>query len=245
MFQTRSKRVSAFLWDVDGTIVDSRKFAFDVYNDVLKQLGKPTFSSEEFRELLSSDYRNHLKPVGISSAHEVSLLVDTWNTRLATDRKKFKLYNGVIDVLTYLYKQNYKMALVSSSSRLHLQLYFSLFGIDRFFSVTIARDDVDEQKPSAKPVLRAAEKLGVSPRDCVVIDDAEDGIYAAKKTGAITIGVTWGFHSHRRINNAEPDFVAETPYELQKIIVKKLDVLKSDLLSHLLKSLRRRRTAGF
>ena len=106
MSQTRFGKVSAFLWDVDGTIVDSRKFAFDVYNDVLKQLGKRTFTSEEFRELFSSDYRFHLKRVGINSAREVNLLVDTWNARLVTDKHKFKLYDGVLDVLTYLFKRN-------------------------------------------------------------------------------------------------------------------------------------------
>jgi len=222
MFQVDSKKASAFLWDVDGTIVDSRKFAFDVYNDVLKQLGKRTFTSEEFRELFSSDYQIHLKPVGINSKREVDYLVDTWNARLATDRPKFKLYNGILDVLNYLYKRNYKMALVSSTSRLQLQLYFDMFGIDKFFSVTIAREDVDEQKPSTKPILQATEKLNVSPHECVVIDDAEDGIKAAKKIGAITIGVTWGFHSYKRISNAKPDFVAETPKELQRIIVKEL-----------------------
>jgi HAD superfamily hydrolase (TIGR01509 family) len=217
-----SKKALTFLWDADGTIVDSRKFAFDVYNDVLRQLGKRTFTSEEFRELFSSDYKAHLKRVGINSEHEVEFLVDTWNARLITDKHKFKLHNGILDILTYLYKRNYKMALVSSSSRLQLQLYFDLFGIDKFFSVTIAREDVDEQKPSAKPILQATEELNVSPHDCVVIDDAEDGIKAAKRIGSITIGVTWGFHNHKRISNAKPDFIAETPNELYRIIVEKL-----------------------
>lgn len=222
MFQVSSKRALAFLWDVDGTIVDSRKFAFDVYNDVLKQLGKRTFTSEEFRELFLSDYRFHPKRVGINSALEVKFLVDTWNTRLVTDKHRFKLYDRVLNVLTYLYKRNYRMALVSSSSRSQLRLYFDLFGIDKFFSVTIIREDVDEQKPSAKPILQAAEKLNVSPHDCVMIDDAEDGIEAAKKLGALTIGVTWGFHSYKRISNAKPDFIAETPNELYRIIVERL-----------------------
>ena len=222
MFQTRFGKVSAFLWDVDGTIVDSRKFAFEVYNEVLKQLGKRTFTSEEFQELFSSDYQVHLKLVGINSAHEVNFLVNTWKARLVTDKHKFRLYDGVLNVLTYLHKRNYKMASVSSSSRSQLQLYFNMFGIDKFFSVTIAREDADEQKPSAKPILQATEKLNVSPHDCVVIDDAEDGIKAAKKLGALTIGVTWGFHNHKRINNAKPDFIAETPNELRGIIVEKL-----------------------
>jgi len=71
--------------------------------------------------------------------------------------------------------------------------------------------------------LQATEKLNVSPHDCVVIDDTEDGITAAKKIGSLTIGATWGFHNHKRINSAKPDFIAETPKELQRIIVEKLN----------------------
>jgi len=222
MFSVNSRKVSAFIWDVDGTIVDSRKFAFNVTNDVLKRLGKRTYTPEEFCELFSSDYRIHIKHMGIDTVQEEKFLVDTWNAKLVTDRQKFKLYDGVLNILRYLYRRNYKMALVSSSSRFHLQLYFNLFRIDKFFSAIIAREDVDEQKPSTKPFLQAAERLAASPRDCIAIDDADDGIEAAKKMGATTIGVTWGFNSYQRICNAKPDFIAETPKELQRIIVEKL-----------------------
>jgi len=222
MFSVDSRKVSAFIWDVDGTIVDSRKFAFDVTNDVLKRLGKRTYTPEKFCELFSSDYRLHIKHMGIDTVQEEKFLVDTWNTKLVTERQKFKLYDGIVNVLRYLYKRNYKMALVSSTSRLQLQLYFNLFGIDKFFSAIIAREDVEEQKPSTKPFSQAAERLDASPRNCIAIDDADDGIEAARKMGAVTIGVTWGFNSYRRIKDAKPDFIAETPDELYEIIVEKL-----------------------
>jgi len=222
MFSVNSRKVFAFIWDVDGTIVDSRKFAFDVTNDVLERLGKRTYTPEEFCELFSSDYRIHIKHMGIHASQEEKFLVDTWNAKLVTDRQKFKLYDGVLDVLRYLYGRNYKMALVSSSSRSHLQLYFDMFGIDKFFSAIIAREDVEEQKPSTMPFSQAAERLDASPRNCIAIDDADDGIDAARKMGAVTIGVTWGFNSYRRIKDAKPDFIAETPDELYEIIVEKL-----------------------
>jgi HAD superfamily hydrolase (TIGR01509 family) len=220
--QMRSRKCYSFFWDADGTIVNSAKFAYDATNDVLKHFGKRTFTSEEFRELFSSDYRIHLRRMGIKSTPEARFLVNTWNSKLVTDKYKFKLHDGVLDILTYLNRRNYKMALVSSTSRLQLQLYFDMFGIDKFFSAIIAREDVEEQKPSTKPFLQAAERLAVSPRDCIAIDDADDGIEAARKMGAITIGVTWGFNSYQRISNAKPDFIAENPKELERVIVKEL-----------------------
>lgn len=217
-----SEKKPCFLWDVDGTIVSSEKFAFDTCNDVLKIIGKRTFTSDEFRELFLSDYRIHLKRMGINSIQENDLLVNTWNSRMVADKHKFRLHDGILDILTYLQERNYKMALVSSTSRSQLQLYFDLFGINKFFSVIVAREDVDEQKPSTKPFLHAAKQLTVPPRQCIVIDDADDGIEAAKKTGALTIGVTWGFNSYQRIFNAKPHYIAENPKDLQKIITEKL-----------------------
>jgi len=222
MFPRRSRKVSAFLWDVDGTIVSSEKFAYDACNEALRRLGKRTFTPEEYRELFLSDYRTHLKHMGINSMQEVEFFVNLWNSRLTADEHKFKLHDGVLDILKYLHRRNYKMALVSSTSRTQLQRYFRMFGIDRFFSVIIAREDVDEQKPSTKPISQAAERLASSPKNCVAIDDADDGIIAARKIGAITIGVTWGFNSYQRIYDAKPDFIAETADELYRIIAVEL-----------------------
>lgn len=217
-----ARRVLAFLWDVDGTIVDSRRFAFDATNEALRRLNKRTYTPDEFRELFSSDYRVHIKHMGINSARELSFLVDTWNAKLATDNGKFKLYDGILGVLRYLHGRSYKMALVSSTSRSQIQQYFKMFGLGQYFSAVIAREDVDEQKPSTKPISQATERLSVSPGNCVLIDDMEDGIRAAKKLGATTIGVTWGFNTRRRIASAEPDFIAKTPNELHRIISESL-----------------------
>ena len=214
----RSQKVSAFLWDVDGTIVNSKKFAFDTTNDALRKLGKRSYTDEEYLELFSKDWKTHVKRMGIKSAQEISLLIDTWNSRLASDKHKFKLYDGILNILTYLHRRNLKMAIVSSSSRSQLQLYFDLFRIDKFFSTVVAKEDTDDQKSMTRPVLEACERLHVSPRDCVFIDDTEDGIAAAKKLDVISIGVTWGFNSAQRITAAKPDFQANTPDELSIII---------------------------
>lgn len=213
-----SRKVSAFLWDVDGTIVDSRKFAYDATNDVLKSLGKRTYTDEEYLELFSKDWKIHIKRMGIDSAKEISFLINMWNARLASDRHKFKMYDGVLNILTYLHRRNFKMAIVSSSSRSQLQLYFDLFEIDKFFSAVIAKEDADDQKSMTKPILEACERLHAPPPNCVFIDDTEDGIEAAKKVDAVTIGVTWGFNSAQRITTAKPDFLADTPSELSRII---------------------------
>ncbi len=216
------KKKLCFLWDVDGTIVDSKEFAYSVYNDVLKILGKQTFTSKEFSEFFSSDYQLHLSRLGIKSEKEINFLVNTWNQRLLTDKHKFRLHNGILDILRYLNENSYEMGIVSSTSKLQLQVYFDMFKIDRFFKVIIAREDVDKQKPSPKPFLLAAKKLGYSPKNCIVIDDMEDGIKAAKKMGAIAIGVTWGFHTYEKISKANPDFIATNTNHLKKIITKKL-----------------------
>ena len=137
-----------------------------------------------------------------------------------SDKHKFKLYDGILDILTDLHKRDFKMAIVSSSSRSQLQLYFDLFKINRFFSAIIAKEDADDQKTMTSPVLKACEQLRVSPSGCIFIDDTEDGVKAAKNVDAVSIGVTWGFNSSRRITAAKPDFRADTPDALSRITMK-------------------------
>ena len=80
-------------------------FAYDATNDVLKSLGKRTYTDEEYLELFSKDWKIHIKRMGIDSAKEISFLINTWNARLASDRHKFKMYDGVLNILTYLHSE--------------------------------------------------------------------------------------------------------------------------------------------
>ena len=99
------------------------------------------------------------------------------------------LKNGAYEILLYLKKNNYKIALATSAIQERALKQLSNANIKEFFDAIVCRDEVKETKPNPEIFLKAAEKLGVSPDRCIVIEDSGAGIKAAYDAGMIAIHV--------------------------------------------------------
>jgi beta-phosphoglucomutase-like phosphatase (HAD superfamily) len=114
-----------------------------------------------------------------------------------------------------------QLALVSSTPKENIELITEKLGIKKYFSLFINGDDVKEGKPSPRAFLLAAEKLGVEPKNCVVIEDAIVGVQAAKRAGMYCIAVT---NAHPQEDISEADIVVNS---LEEITVKTIEGLLS------------------
>jgi beta-phosphoglucomutase len=96
----------------------------------------------------------------------------------------------VVKLLEALDDAGYLQALVSSTPLENINLIIGSLGIRRYFRQTASGYDVTEGKPSPQGYLLAADRLGVAPRQCIVIEDAMAGIEAARAGGMKCIAVT-------------------------------------------------------
>jgi beta-phosphoglucomutase len=97
---------------------------------------------------------------------------------------------GVVELIKALAKAKFELAVVSSTPKENIDLVTKVLGIEKYFSLFINGDDVKEGKPSPQGFLMGAEKLGVKPENCVVMEDAVVGVRAAKRAGMYCIAVT-------------------------------------------------------
>jgi beta-phosphoglucomutase family hydrolase len=105
-----------------------------------------------------------------------------------------------------------KLALVSSARRNAVKLVLEKLDIRGFFDVVITHEDVPRSKPHPEPFLIAAEKLSVRPEECVVIEDAEKGVVAARRAGMKVIAVPNGLTHNNDFSQA--DLVVNSLQEL-------------------------------
>ena len=82
------------------------------------------------------------------------------------------------------------MALATGASREKLEFILKKFQIKQFFDAIITADDVENGKPDPEVFLKAAQKLGVDPENCIVMEDASNGAEAAKAAGMACIAIT-------------------------------------------------------
>jgi len=87
-------------------------------------------------------------------------------------------------------------------------------GLEAYFSVLVSGDDVPKSKPAPDIYLRTAELLHVAPEQCLVLEDAPNGVAAGKAAGMTVIGVNQDENMHKKLKEAKADEVVHTVEEI-------------------------------
>lgn len=114
---------------------------------------------------------------------------------------------GVREMLWHLQGAGFKLAMATSGPRANVDLVLDEGGMAGFFAALVTREDITRGKPAPDVFLRAAERLNLEPRHCVVVEDAPVGIEAALAAGMRAIGFV-GTHPAERLREAGAHYVA-------------------------------------
>ncbi|GIO31017.1 MULTISPECIES: HAD family hydrolase [Paenibacillus] len=181
----------AFIFDMDGVIIDSEPIHFDVDIKTLGYFGVETTEEELERfvgmtnpEMLGIFKRERNLPHSVEEMIEYQL-----------DLKMNILKNldigpieGIRELMEQLDEMNVPMAVASSSPRIFIEGVLAKFGLNHFFQTTVSGEEVPKGKPAPDIYLETAKQLGVDPQHCVVLEDSRNGMLAAKKAGMRCIG---------------------------------------------------------
>ena len=186
--------LSALLFDLDGTLVDTnaahveawvRAFAqhgYQVHADRIgPEIGKggdnlvPDVLGPEAEEQDGEALRETSKAVYLQLARE----------------QHFPVFEGARALLEELRWRGIRTALATSSGNEHLEATFESAGDDlrELMDVVVGKSDVEHSKPYPDPVIAAVERLGLSPAECAMIGDTPYDALSAKRAGVITLGV--------------------------------------------------------
>ncbi|HEX5068805.1 MAG TPA: HAD family phosphatase [Vicinamibacterales bacterium] len=184
--------MKAVLWDLDGTLADSSEFHWRSWRDTMASAGEP-ITHEQF--LASFGQRN-------------DAILGRWlGDRAAADRRrdigdaKEALYRrmiqdagikplpGAAEWVARLHAEGWRQAIASSAPRANVEVMANVLGLRAAMGALVSAEDVTHGKPAPDVFLAAAARLGVPADRCVVVEDAEAGIEAARRAGMRRIGV--------------------------------------------------------
>jgi beta-phosphoglucomutase len=204
----------AIIWDVDGTLVDTAEHHFQAWQRVASERGFP-FTRADFAATFgkrnSDIVRQLFNPH--ASDDECRLWAEQKENyyRDAIRKSGVALLPGVAGLLAAFAQQQWLQAIGSSAPRENLELVLSLTKTRPYFRAIVSGDEVRRGKPDPEVFLTAADKLGVHPQRCVVIEDAPSGVEAAKAGGMRCVGVTFaGHHPAEKLLAAGADLVVPT-----------------------------------
>ncbi|HEY5690758.1 MAG TPA: beta-phosphoglucomutase [Cyclobacteriaceae bacterium] len=186
--------MKACIFDLDGVIVDTAKYHFLAWKKLAGEMGIEL--TEQDNERLKGVGRMEsleiiLSMGGISKSAEEKVELtekkNTWFVEFIQAMKKEEIFEGVISLFSELKQNKIKIGLASSSK--NAQAVISKLGIADWFEVAVDGTMIKKSKPDPEIFLMAAQQLQVIPEDCIVVEDAEAGVEAAKSAGMKCIGV--------------------------------------------------------
>jgi phosphoglycolate phosphatase len=127
----------------------------------------------------------------------------------------FRPVDGVGETLQDL-SQRYHLAIVTTRSRGHAELFLRQQELSDLFKVVVGREDTWRVKPHPSPVLHAAEKLDVPVERCLMVGDTTVDMWAARSAGARSAAVLCGFGEEDELERAGADLILETTSQLNR-----------------------------
>lgn len=182
--------LQAVFLDMDGTLVDTEGFWWDVEVEVFAGLGHRL--DEAWREVVvggpmsrSTGYLIEATGADITLDEAAVLLNDRFEKRIGNG---VPLMPGAARLLAELRRHEIPTALVSASHRRIIDRVLESVG-HHHFALTVAGDEVTRTKPHPEPYLTAARGFGADPRLCAVIEDTATGVAAAEAAGCRVVAV--------------------------------------------------------
>ena len=186
--------IKACIFDLDGVIVDTAHYHFLAWKRLADELGIPFTEHDNERlkgvsRMRSMDILLELGGISLSPQEKERLAnkKNSWFVDYIERMIPEEIFPGVKPLLTALRKQGIKVALASASK--NAQTVIQVLHIRHEFDAVVDGTMVAHSKPDPEAFLLAARRLGVSPQECLVFEDAEAGVEAALAAGMKCIGI--------------------------------------------------------
>jgi beta-phosphoglucomutase len=183
--------IQAFIFDMDGTVIDSTHLDYEAWQKAMREYDAE-LPYEDYIAKLGAKSSEIAKEYLDVSDEEIDKLVSRREEyfKQLVDEKGISFLPGVEQFLQQLRNAHLKTALATGANAEKLEFIFGKLPLRQYFDAFVTADDVSQGKPDPEVFVQSAGKLGVEPADCVVMEDATNGLLAAKNGGMRCIALT-------------------------------------------------------
>jgi beta-phosphoglucomutase len=201
------------IFDMDGVLVDTAWAHRQSWYDLAEEKGL-AMSDEFFRRTfgMQNDAILPMLRPGISK-EQMEHLAD-WKEQRYRDivEERVELAPGAEALLKDLKQHGFRLAIGSSAPPENLDVFWDRLSLVTWFDARVTKEEIAQSKPSPETFLKAAEKLGLAPACCAVVEDAVPGVQAARAAGMRVAAVTT---SRQREDLAQADRIVDSLSELR------------------------------
>ncbi len=196
------RMLRAVIFDFDGVVADDERLHLQGFRQALASCGIEISEADYFARYVGYDdhdgfvemLRDHGRDPDEGTVSD--LMRDKARVFRDLVRERVTIFPGVRRLLEELRRPPEPLATAIGSGALHseVELVLGVAGLSHLFDAIICADEVDRSKPDPQTYLRVVERLssirpGLSPAECIVIEDTHAGLEAARRAGMATIAV--------------------------------------------------------
>lgn len=205
----------AYLFDMDGTLVDTFDLIHEAFNEALKKNGRRVLTKEEFDKKLFGKHIDSSLPelIGPFSEKDLADIMSAFQAAWLKNIGKVKVFKNVPLTLGRLKAKGYKLGVVSTSPRDVIEKTLRETGILKHFDIIVGAEDAAKKKPHCEPVVQALNALQIGPEDAVYVGDTIYDIQAGHSAGCYTVLLLSKFNRDA-LDKERPDLAIEDISEL-------------------------------
>lgn len=181
-------KIKAILFDMDGVLIDAKEWHYEALNKALKLFG---YEINRYEHLSSYDgLPTKVKLERLTSEKGLPKYLHSFINEM---KQKYTMdithnycrprFNHEY-ALSKLKSEGYKLAVCSNSIKNTINIMMNMSALDKYLDLKLSNEDVKESKPDPEIYIKAMEKLNLPAKECLIIEDNENGIKAAKSSGA-------------------------------------------------------------
>jgi len=213
------------LIDVDGTLVDSVPDLAYCVDEMMDQLGMPLRGEAAVRQWVGNGVERLTRRALINQLDgepdealfekAMPIFMDLYAEN--TSRRSC-LYPGVEEGIAYLNQAGYRLGCVTNKAEQFTVPLLTDLGIIDNFEIVVSGDTLPKKKPDPMPLLHAAEAMGVTPEESMMLGDSMSDVKAARAAGFQIVCMSYGYNHGVDIRDSDPDAVIDSMAELQGLL---------------------------
>ena len=201
------------IFDFDGTIIDSRDFIIQLYNEIAERENYKKIDKLDIIKLSSLSIAERCKTLHIPMYKIPSIALEV-GKRYKRDLPALRIKDRVAELLYNLKKEGFRLGILSSNEKSNIMEFLKVNDIDIFESVFSEKNIFGKHHAINKFI----KKLNLELKNTIYIGDEVRDIISCKKVSIKVIAVTWGYDSHSFLLENKPDFIANNPEEIVSIV---------------------------
>jgi phosphoglycolate phosphatase len=207
-----------FIFDLDGTLLDTRFDISDAVNFVLKKNGLAVLPEDKIFSFIGNGVAFLLeKCLGRKGMEMYDAVYEDYVVYYSENiSKRTVLYDDVIETLDHFADRN--MVILSNKPEAMCKKLLSELKLDKYFKEICGGDTFGVLKPEKKGVKALYKKYGVLQEEAIIVGDGPQDINAGKNAGIKVAAVTYGYHSENRLKKENPDLLIDTLSALRNYI---------------------------